>query len=202
MRYTGPKARLCRREGINLFGSDKYDKILAKRPQAPGQHGAKGSKLSGYGKQLREKQKVRIMYGLSEKQLRKLFADAKKMEGMTSLNMMKLLEQRLDNVVYRAGFARTRMQARQMVNHGHFMLNGHRVTTPSIRVKAGDTFQVRDKAKNSPLFQGFKELKSDISPSWINVTKSNLSIEVKSLPGDDDIEHIIDPALIVEFYSR
>lgn len=187
---------------MNLFGSDKYDKILEKRPTPPGQAGGKMSKKSEYGRQLREKQKVKMMYGVTEKQLRNIFEEAQKADGMTSVMMMSLLERRMDNVVFRCGYARSRMQARQMVSHGHFMLNGRRVDVPSIRLKEGDKIQVRDRVKGSPLFLGYKEMRKDVGPEWVMTTKSNMSIEVKGEPNEDDIDQLIDPSLIVEFYSR
>jgi len=204
MRYTGPKARLCRREGINLFGTEKYTKIMDRKPTKPGMHKAGGrpAKQSEYAKQLREKQKLKIMFGLTEKQLSRTFDQAYKKEGMTSLNLLKMLETRLDNVIYRAGMARTRMQARQIVSHGLVNLNGRRIDIPSAQVSVGDKFEVRDAKKKSPLFQGFKELKNDISPTWMEVDKDKLSIEIKAQPADDEVEQIIDPAPIVQFYSR
>lgn len=204
MRYTGPKARLCRREGINLFGTEKYAKIMEKKPGKPGMHKAGGrpAKQSEYAKQLREKQKLKIMFGLSEKQLARTFDQAYKKEGMTSMNLLKTLETRIDNVLYRAGMARTRMQARQIVNHGLISLNGNRLDIPSAQVSVGDKIEIRDAKKNSPLFQGFKELKKDISPTWMEVDNKKLTIEIKALPADDEVEQIIDTAPIVEFYSR
>ncbi len=204
MRYTGPKARLCRREGINLFGTEKYAKIMDKKPGKPGMHktGGRPTKQSEYAKQLREKQKLKIMFGLNEKQLRRVFDEARKNEGLTATNLLKKLETRLDNVVYRAGMARTRMQARQMVSHGLLTINDRRINVPSAQVSVGDKIQVRDNKKNSPLFQGFKELKKDVSPTWMEVEKNKLSIEIKSIPADDEVEQIIDTAPVVEFYSR
>lgn len=203
MRYTGPKARLCRREGINLFGTEKYDRIMERKPTKPGASPtSRPSKPSEYARQLREKQKLKIMFGLTEKQLHHTFKQAVKSEGVTALNMLKHLETRLDNVLYRAGIARTRMQARQMANHGLFLLNNTRINIPSAQVKPGDKITVRKNLQNSPLFLGFKELKKDISPSWITVNQKDTSLEIKSLPADDEIEQIIDAGLIIEFYSR
>jgi small subunit ribosomal protein S4 len=147
-RYTGPKARLCRKFGENIFGNAKYDKILAKRKFPPGQHGKNmRRKLSDYGVHLREKQKLRSTYCLMEKQFKNYFVKAAKATGVTGDNLMQLLERRLDNVVYRLGFAVTRMQARQFVTHGHFMVNGKKVDIPSFLVKVGDIIEVRPKSR-------------------------------------------------------
>ncbi|RUA06674.1 MAG: 30S ribosomal protein S4 [Flavobacteriia bacterium] len=204
MKYTGPKARLCRREGFNLFGSDKYQKIMGKRPTVPGVHGGKRQgKFTEYAKQLREKQKLKRMFGLSEKQFRRTFDLAEKKPGVTGGNLLQLLEQRLDNVIYRAGFAMTRMQARQFVSHGLFMLNGRRVDVPSIMVKEGDEIEARPKSKKSPVFAGNLEANEKYNaPSWLAVDNKSLSIKVVATPVNEHCEQAVNPQMIVEFYSR
>ena len=178
MKYTGPKARLCRREGINLFGSDKYQKILARRPGIPGLHGGKRlGKMTEYAKQLREKQKAKRMFGLSEKQFRRTFDRASAMAGIAGENMLQLLERRFDNVLYRSGIALTRMQARQFASHGLFMLNGRRVDVPSIQVRIGDVIEIRQKSKNSPVFKKNAEENSNVeAPTWLSVDIKKLRI--------------------------
>jgi len=203
MRYTGPKARLCRRHRANLFGTSKYTKILEKRSGKPGVHGSRMSfgKTSEYGLQLNEKQKARVLFGVSEKQFSNYFKKASAMPGETGENLLRLLELRLDNVIYVSQFAVTRIQARQMVTHGHFRLNGRRVDIPSIQVRPGDKIELLDKMKGSPLYSGLEKLK-DYSPKWLKVDLKKIGVEVLSLPEKDDLEKSIDSQLIVEFYSR
>lgn len=186
-----------------MFGTSKYTKILERRPGKPGFHGSRASfgKMSEYGIQLGEKQKARVLFGLSEKQFRNTFSKASKMKGETGENFLRLLELRLDNLVYVSQFAVTRMQARQMVSHGHFKVNGRRVTVPSITVKPGDKIELATKLKDSPLYSGLAKLK-DFSPKWIAVDLKKVSAEVLSLPEKDDLEKSVDSQLIVEFYSR
>lgn len=201
-RITGPKARIVRRFGINLLGSEKYDKILAKRNFPPGVHGkGRFSKPTEFGKQLLEKQKIRFVYGLSERQCRNYYLEASKRKEDTGKTFMTLLEQRLDNVLYRAGFAVTRMQARQMVNHGLFLVKGRRITTPSYRVKIGDTFEVRTKNKNSPMLQELDKKKYK-PPAWLNVDFIEIKGEIIRLPEAMEFEQILNPQAIVEFYSK
>lgn len=201
MRYTGPKARLCRREGVNLYGNEKYTKIMRRSQSKPGMHGQRFTKQSEYGRQLREKQKARAIFSLVEKQFRNYYLRAVRMKGQTGENLLRLLEMRLDNVIYISQFAVTRLQSRQMVGHGHFLLNGKRVTIPSIQVKAGDKIELRPKVKTSPLYQGLENLK-DYAPKWIAVDLKSRSIEIKDTPAVDELEKSIDGQLIVEFYSR
>lgn len=203
MRYTGPKARFCRRHRANLYGTAKYTKILERRPGKPGVHGGRTfrKKVSEYGIQLSEKQKARLLFGLSEKQFRNSFNKASKMKGETGENFLRLLELRLDNVIYVSQFAVTRMQSRQMVSHGHFKLNGRRVDIPSIQVRPGDKIEIIPRLANSSLYAGLAKLK-DFSPKWLKVDLKNLTVEVLSLPERDDLEKSIDSQLIVEFYSR
>jgi small subunit ribosomal protein S4 len=201
MRYTGPKAKLCRRLGANLFGAEKYTKILRRRQTKPGMHGSKFAKKSEYGRQLEEKQKARFVFGLSERQMRKYFDKAISQPGDTGRNLLCLFERRLDNVIYVSQFAVTRMQARQMVSHGHFKLNGRRVDIPSILVCPGDKIELLPKHSSSALYSGLDKLK-DYAPKWLKVDLKKLTMEVLALPEKDDLEKSIDSQLIVEFYSR
>jgi len=202
-RYTGPKARLCRREGVDLFGRPKYVKILERRPAAPGMHVGTPKKASGYASQLREKQKLRIMFGLTEGKLRRYLDKALRMKGLTSDNLMQQLELRLDNALYRAGFALTRFQARQMATHGHFLVNGRRVDVPSFQLGEGDKVELRPKLKNSKLYPNVLEENKGYKPArWLTVNPKNLSLEVVGMPSGDDFEKIIDTQKIIEFYSR
>jgi len=204
MKYTGPKARRARRLGVNLYGSDKYDKIMAKKPYGPG----KGPKTrsgrdSEYAKQLKEKQKARVIYGLSEKQFARLYSEAVKSKGRTGDQIKQLLEQRLDNLIYRAGFAMTRMQSRQFAGHGLFMVDGHRVTTPSYRVQPGQVISIRKQAKDSPVFVSIRERNQKyLAPKWLKVDTDALKVEVISAPDAADAEQAVDMRLVVEYYSR
>lgn len=204
MRYTGPKARLCRREGINLFGSPKYQKILQKRPGIPGIHGGgRMGKMTEYARQLREKQKAKRAYGLSEKQFYRCFQEATRMKGVTGENLFELLERRLDNVLYRAGFALSRPQARQFATHGLFMLNGRRVDIPSIIVREGDVIEVRPKTKGSAIFhKNAEDLKDYTAPAWLKAETGKLKVEILELPTPQHFDAFVDTQLIVEFYSR
>lgn len=203
-RYTRPKARVCRRLGMNLFGSNKYDKILAKRPYAPGVQGQNTrSKKTEYAKQLAEKQKARFMFGITERQCQRYYGEADRSHAVTHEEFLRLLERRLDNVLYRSGFALTRPQARQMVSHGLFMLNGRRVTIPSIQVKPNDKITIRTRSSGSQLFSTVKEGKEKIKPpSWLNADPKNLAIEVLALPEAHELEQGVLAHLIVEFYSK
>ena len=204
MKYTGPKARRARRLGVNLYGSDKYDKIMTKKPYGPG----KGPKTrsgrdSEYAKQLKEKQKARVIYGLSEKQFARLYSEAVKSKGRTGDQIKQLLEQRLDNLIYRAGFAMTRMQSRQFAGHGLFMVDGHRVTTPSYRVQPGQVISIRKQAKDSPVFVSIRERNQKyLAPKWLKVDTDALKVEVISTPDAADAEQAVDMRLVVEYYSR
>ncbi|MCB9809854.1 30S ribosomal protein S4 [Candidatus Peribacteria bacterium] len=204
MRYTGPKARLCRREKQNLFSSPKYAKIMAKRSPRLGMHGDKRpGKMSEFARQLREKQKGRYMYGLSEKQFKKYYSQATRMHGVTGEEMFKLMERRLDNAIFRAGLAMTRMQSRQFASHGLFTVNGRRVDVPSYQLREGDVVEVRQAKKDSPIFRQIREeLENYTPPSWLQVDTRKLSFTVTALPDADHIDTVIDNQLIVEFYSR
>lgn len=201
-RYTGPRAKLCRRFGVNIMESPKYDKILEKHGNRPGQHGASfRRKVSDYGIHLIEKQKLRMMYGVLEKQFRRYFAKADKMKGITGENLLQLLERRLDNVVFRMGFAVTRPQARQLVNHGHIRVNDHRVDIPSFLVKPGDVVEIKQKSRNVPVILEAME-NTDPSAEWIEVEKAEFKGKFVSIPKRDQIPVDIDERLIVEYYSK
>lgn len=208
MRYTGPKARRVRRQGFNIYGSDKYDRILQKKPYAPGMQAAsrqgRGGKLSEFGKQLLEKQKVCGMYGVHDKQLRSIYAEASRQVGQTDAIMNAILESRLDSALYRAGFAKTRLQARQFVSHGLFTVNGVRVTIPSYRLSAGDTVKVRDNRKSSAVFPPILTANDKYSaPDWMKADGPTLTIEVKMLPAEEKyFEQGVDMRKVIGFYSR
>ena len=204
MKYTGPKARRCRRHGMNLYGSDKYDKILQRKPYGPGRNAyTRPGKPSEFSRQLLEKQKARDMYGLSERQFRRMYDAAAKIPGQTGDVLKQLLERRLDNVVYRAGLAMTRLQSRQFVSHGVFLVNGVRVTTPSFQVKPGMVITVRPRMKTSPVFPPILHAHEKYgAPAWLKVEPKEMKIEVSTLPAADNAEQAVDMRQIVEFYSR
>jgi small subunit ribosomal protein S4 len=206
-RYTGPVCRLCRREGIKLFlkGDRCYtDKCsITKRTYAPGQHGKSRKKLSEYGVQLREKQKVRRYYGVLESQFEKYFELANKKAGVTGENLLQILESRLDNVAYRAGFALSRPEARQLVNHGHFTVNGRKVNIPSFLVKAGDNVAFTEKSKGMPKIKSVLEkTEGKVIPKWIELDSDNKVAKIVALADRDDIDLQIQETLIVEYYSK
>jgi small subunit ribosomal protein S4 len=206
-RYTGPVCRLCRREGTKLFLKGERCMTgkcaLDRRSTAPGQHGAANKKMREYGVQFREKQKTKRYYGLLEKQFHNCFAEAERREGMTGENLLKILECRLDNVVYRMGMAESRKEARQLVLHAHFLLNGKKVNIPSISIKVGDVITVAPTSKDSVKFKELAEgLDSKISPKWLEVNKENLSAKVIALPEREDIDFPFTEQLIVELYSK
>jgi small subunit ribosomal protein S4 len=198
-RYTGPSWKLSRRLGISLSGTGKE---LEKRPYAPGPHGPnQRKKLSEYGLQLQEKQKLRHMYGVNERQFRNLFDKAGKLSGKHGENFMVLLESRLDNVVYRLGLARTRRQARQLVNHGHVLVNGARVDIPSFRVTAGQTISLREKSRNLEIVKEAIEVNNFV-PDYLTFDADKLEGTFTRLPERSELPAEINEALIVEFYSR
>ncbi len=205
-RYTGASCRQCRREGMKLFlkGDRCYtDKCaIVKRNYAPGQHGQGRKKLSDHGIQLREKQKVKRIYGVLETQFRNLYERAEKMPGKTGENLLTLLERRLDNVVYRMGLAASRKEARQLVGHGHFLLNGKKVDIASLTVKAGDVISVKERSKSSAKFKGLVETNSRISPKWLETNLEEMSTKVVSNPSREDIDLEIAEHLIIELYSK
>jgi len=206
-RYTDAVCRLCRREGEKLFlkGERCYTNkcSVTRRVYAPGQHGQQKKKLSEYGLQLREKQKARRFYGVLESQFRRYFEMAVKRKGITGENLLQILESRLDNVVYRLGLATSRPEARQLVRHGHFTVNGQKVDIPSYLLKAGDVVAVRDKFKNSEKMKSIIEIAGGkVVPKWLEFDAENLTGKVVSLPEREDIDLPIKEHLIVELYSK
>ena len=207
-RYLGPVCRLCRREGIKLFlkGERCYtDKCaIEKRNVPPGQHGrARRAKMVGYGVQLREKQKVKRTYGVLENQFRRYFEAADRQKGITGELLLQSLERRLDNVVYRLGFATSRPQARQLVRHGHFTVNGKKVNIPSYAVRAGDTIAVRPSSGENPTIQHARdEVKGRGVPEWLLIDVGALSGRVSQLPNRQQINLPVQEQLIVELYSK
>lgn len=204
-RYTGPSCRICRREGQKLYlkGDRCYsDKCaLNRRQTAPGQHGAKKGKLSGYGTQLREKQKVKRFYGILETQFRSTYDRAEKMKGITGENLLQLLELRFDNVVYRLGFANSRKEARQFVTHGHFTINGSKADIPSMTLALGDVIQLKEKMMSSDKFKALMEA-SRTAPNWLEVDLEKMEGKITALPVRDNIDLPIEEHLIVELYSK
>lgn len=204
-RYTDANCRLCRREGQKLFlkGDRCYSSKCAidRRAYAPGQHGQGRSKVSDYGLQLREKQKAKRFYGLQETQFRNLFDKAERKAGITGENLLILLETRLDNVVFRLGFASSRKEARQLVNHGHFQVNGRKVNIPSYTVKPGDVIKVKEKSTNSPKFKEVKEMSITV-PAWVTVDVEKLEGKILSVPTREEIDTPVAEHLIVELYSK
>ncbi|NEN76000.1 30S ribosomal protein S4 [Pelistega sp. NLN82] len=205
-RYTGPKCKLSRREGIDLFLKSARRPLdsKCKFESKPGQHGrTSGARTSDYGTQLREKQKLKRMYGVLEKQFRKYFAEAERRRGNTGETLIQLLESRLDNVVYRMGFGSTRAEARQLVSHGAIELNGHKADIPSILVKAGDKISVREKSKGQARIKEAMELATSIGlPQWVEVDASKLEGTFKQTPDRSDVARDINESMIVELYSR
>jgi len=206
-RYTGPSCRLCRREGSELFlkGERCYtDKCAIKRRSyPPGQHGQGRIKVSDYGVQLREKQKVRRIYGILENQFRGYFEMADRQKGVTGENLLFILERRLDNVAYRLGFATSRDEARQLVRHGHFTLNGRKVNIPSIQVKAGDVLQLREKSRKvAAISESLEAVVRRGIPQWLELDKDAFKGTVKLMPVREDITMPIQEQLIVELYSK
>lgn len=204
-RYTGAHCRQCRREGMKLFlkGDRCYtDKCaVARRSYAPGQHGQGKKKLSNYGVQLREKQKAKRIYELLEGQFRKYYEKAERMRGITGENLLKLLEMRLDNVVFRLGYGASRREARQLVNHGHFLVNGKKVDIPSFSVNVGDVITVADKSKSSERFKMFAENPKAL-PNWIQGNVENFEAKIIAEPARTDIDIPVNETLIVELYSK
>ncbi len=206
-RYRGPVEKLERRLGVDLGlkGERRLSgkSALQKRPFPPGQHGQRRAKISEYGMQLREKQKAKFMYGISEKQFRKLFKEANAQTGNTGENLIKLLERRLDNVVYRMGFATTRRFARQLVSHGHVLVDGKKVNIPSYRVKAGQKIEIKEKSKNNPQVRRAIELtaQTGIVP-WVDVDKDKVFGIFTRIPEREEVKIPVEERMIVEFYSK
>ena len=204
-RYLGPKLKLSRREGTDLFLKSGVRAIdtKCKIDNAPGQHGARRGRLSDYGVQLREKQKVRRMYGVLEKQFRNYYKDAARLKGNTGENLLQLLEGRLDNVVYRMGFGSTRAESRQLVSHKAILVNGKVVNVPSYKVAANDVVSIREKAKNQSRIKAALEVATQRElPTWVEVDNSKLEGTFKRLPERSDLSADINEHLIVELYSK
>lgn len=205
-RYTGPVCRLCRREGMKLYlkGDRCYSDKCAidRRSYVPGQHGQGRKKVSGYGIQLREKQKAKRYYGVMESQFRKYFNMAERMKGVTGENLLSILESRLDNLVYRIGLGESRKEARQLVKHGHFLVNGKKVDIPSYLVKVGDVVQVKEKSRSSEKFKDLAENNQRVAPDWLEVDLENMRAKVVGVPKKEHIDIPIEEHLIVELYSR
>ena len=203
-RYTGPRARVSRRLGTNIFGTKGETVALDKRPYPPGEHGRtrRRGNVSEYLLQMQEKQKARFTYGLSEKQFRNLYEEANRKEGVTGENMLRFLELRLDNVVYRAGWAATRPQARQFVGHGHVSVNGKRVDIPSYRVRKGDVVTLRDKAKKMIVVEWNRDVLDRTPPAWLESGDEGFSVTVRELPVRAQIDVPVREQLIVELYSK
>ena len=199
-----PRGKLVRKFGENIFGNPKYDKLLNRKPYQPGQHGqARRRKLSNYGIQLAEKQKIKFMYGLLEKQFRNLFAKADNMVGETGTNMMQLLERRLDNVVYRIGFAPSRPSARQLVSHAHFLVNGKKVNIPSFLVKPGDVIEVREKSRKMDIIlEAMRRIKGDVDLGWLELDKAKMRGTFTAVPDRDEMNLTVNEQLVVELYSK
>ena len=206
-RYTGPACKLCRREGKKLYlkgercTSGKC--ALDRRNTAPGQHGAAKKKMGEYGLQLREKQTTKRYYGVLEKQFKNYYEEAARKEGMTGENLLVLLERRLDNVVYRMGLAESHKEARQLVLHCHFTLNGKKVNIPSILVKPGDVIATKESARDNGRIKELVEaLESKVAPKWLEVNKTDLTAKVVAMPAREDIDFDFNEQLIVELYSK
>ena len=202
-KYIGPKSKIARKFGEAIYGADK---VLEKRNYPPGQHGLarKRKKVSEYGTQLSEKQKAKYTYGLLEKQFSRTYEQAARMGGITGENLLKLLECRLDNVVYRLGFAKTRRDARQLVSHNHFTVNGKRVNIPSYQVKAGDVIEVVESSRSSVKFSKLtgEDAPMVTVPRWLEREKSSLKGVVAAMPAREDIDLPVEEHLIVELYSK
>ena len=206
-RYRGPVSRLCRREGMKLFlkGAKCYTKKcpFERRPTPPGQHVMRRRKMSEFGVQLREKQKMRRVYSVHERQFKRYFDAAESRPGVTGENLLRLLETRLDNVVYRMGFATSRAQARQLVTHGHFMVNGRPNNIPSAQIAAGDRVEVRPTSRRMAYFKNLGEtLRGAQRPDWLTVETDRLAGSVSALPAREQMPLELNEQLVVEFYSR
>ncbi len=206
-RYTGPACRICRRQGDKLMlkGERCFTPKcpVEKRHTPPGQHTSTRRKVSEYSLQLREKQKVRFAYGILERQFKRHFAEAERRPGLTGENLLQILEMRLDNVVYRLGFAESRRQARQVVQHGHITVNGRKAAIPSYQVKAGNVIAWKESSSKLALYQVVaKDIESKTIPGWLSLDREKLEGRVVAVPSRSDIESTIDERLIVAFYSR
>lgn len=203
-RYTGPRARVSRRLGTNIWGTAGETKALDVRPYPPGEHGRtrRRGNVSEYLLQLQEKQKARFAYGMTEKQFRNLYAEANRRQGVTGENLLRYCELRLDNVVYRAGWAATRPQARQFVSHGHIDVNGRRVNIPSYRVRKGDVIRLRDKSRQLLIIQHNLDTLGRTAPPWLDAADGGQEVTVRELPLREHIDVPVREQLIVELYSK
>lgn len=203
-RYTGPKARVSRRLGTNIWGTKGENRAMDRRPYPPGEHGRtrRRGNVSEYLIQLQEKQKARFTYGIGERQFRTLYAEASRRPGVTGENLLRYCELRLDNVVYRAGWASTRPQARQLVGHGHIDVNGRRVNIPSFRVRKGDVIRLRDKARQMIVIQWNMDVLDRSAPAWLETADGGQEITVADLPLREQIDTPVREQLIVELYSK
>ncbi len=202
-RNTKARGKIARRLGINVFGNPKYDRLLKRKPAGPGMPKRGRIRQTEYGRQLVEKQKIRYGYGVTERQLTNLFATAKRMKGNTGHNLLIMLERRLDNVVYRLGMASSRSQARQLVSHGHILLNGRKVTIPSAIVRSGDSISAKDRAGTKELLRRtLSENSGRPVPPWLALVADDLSANVTAEPTRDMIPTIAEEQLVVEYYSR
>jgi small subunit ribosomal protein S4 len=200
---TTPKGKIVRKFGENIFGNPKFDKLLTKKPYPPGQHGLLRRKVSDYAIQLKEKQKLKYMYGLLEKQFKLFFEKAERMKGVTGENLLQLLESRLDNTVYRMGFAVSRSQARQLVLHRHIMVNGRAVNIPSYLLKPGDEIQVREKSRRlAVIHESLKKVRAENIYPWLELDKAQLLGKYIEKPQRADIPVNIQENMIVELYSK
>jgi small subunit ribosomal protein S4 len=202
-RYTEPKGKIVRKLGENIFGNPKFDQLITKKPYAPGQHGINRKKMSDYAIQLREKQKVKLMYGLLERQFRIYFQKAEKMKGITGENLLQLLESRLDNTIFRLGLAVSRTQARQVVLHRHITVNGKTVNIPSYILKPGDSVQVREKSRRMSMFhEALKKVRAENIYPWLELDKAQLKGKFVEKPKRQDIPVNVQENMIVELYSK
>ena len=199
-----PRGKLVRKFGENIFGNPKFDRLLNRKPYGPGQHAqTRRGKISNYGTQLQEKQKIKFMYGLLEKQFRITFKKAEKLKGETGTNMLQLLESRLDNVVFKLGFAPTRPSARQLVSHKHFLVNGIAVNIPSYTLKPGDSISVRDRSKKMDIIlDSIRTIKGDIGISWLDLDKAKMTGIFLNVPERDQMNLTVNEQLVVELYSK
>ena len=204
-RYTGPRARVSRRLGTNIFGTRGEEQALEKRPYPPGVHGRTRRRTNGNGEyleQLQEKQKARFSYGLTERQFRTVYEEASRRPGVTGENMLRYLELRLDNVLYRAGWASTRAQGRQFVSHGHVLVNGKRVNIPSFRVSKGDLIEIREKTRNNAIVQWNSDVLDRSAPKWLEKGDHDFAIKIYGEPLREQIDVPLREQLIVELYSK
>jgi small subunit ribosomal protein S4 len=203
-RKNQPKGKLVRALGINIFEQPKYDRLMKKKAYGPGMHGNKRRRVkeTEYGRQLKEKQKLKFAYGLSERQFRNIFDRAKRMGGVTGDNMLALLERRLDNVVYRMGIATTRAQARQLVNHGHIHMNGRKVNIPSVTVRPGDEINLREKEATKKIVREFMNQNSKARPAWLEFSEDDIKGKIIRHPERVDIPTLANEQLVVEYYAK